>query len=811
MMFFLHTITLASLTLLVYMYAGYPLLLTVISLLFPAPPVRKREITPTISLIISCYNEESILEEKINNSLSLDYPKERLEIIVVSDGSTDRTDKIAQSYRDQGVRLIRQEGRLGKTMGLNLAVPQARGEILVFSDANAMYDKQALRRLAAPFTDDTVGYVVGEARYTDTGKTSAAATENTYWKYEIFIKKMESRLHSMVGGDGAIYAIRHFLYEPLKHTDINDFVNPLQIIAKGYRGIYEPEAICHEEAAGSFDKEFRRKRRIVNRAFSGLMRVKKVLNPMASGIFCFEIISHKLLRWFSPFFLMAMTIAANILALRGDPLGQALAAITDAGIILSIVGYLASRKDYSAPGIFFLPYYFTAVNIASLLGILQSFRGDVQVTWETVRSPEQQATPRYSSVHYLLAATVAIEAALFFFISVTTGILSAFSFLFWSIFAVINYVYWGYPLFLTLLATICRRRVSKKNILPSVTLLVCAYNEEEVIEEKIQNSLALDYPKDKLVIAIASDGSTDGTNAIIQPYADSQQILFFNYHQRQGKIGAIRATVPKLTSEIIVFSDANTMSSPDALKKIVRNFADPEVGGVSADVILQNEKTTFGDSESTYYRYERFIQQQESDIESIIGADGGMYAIRRDLYIAPSPQTILDDFVISMNIALQGYRLVYEPDAKAFEESIISHRTEFLRKSRVIAGCIQAIKQCEGIPGFDQPLLLFCYISHKLLRWLVPPLLVSLFFINTILFVSDPGLFIRLIFYAQLLFYCAAITGYLVKTTTQIPLLSTPFYFCLENGAALYGIYKGLFNKQKVTWKKFARGRTATN
>ncbi|MCK5230389.1 MAG: hypothetical protein KAR13_09000, partial [Desulfobulbaceae bacterium] len=232
------------------------------------------------------------------------------------------------------------------------------------------------------------------------------------------------------------------------------------------------------------------------------------------------------------------------------------------------------------------------------------------------------------------------------------------------------------------------------------------------------------------------------------------------------------------------------------------------VGGVSADVILQNDETSFGESESVYYRYERWIQQNESNIGSIIGADGGMYAIRRELFVASSPNTILDDFVIAMNVAKSGHRVVYESEAVSYEKSTISHKGEFIRKSRVIAGAIQSVKQREGVPAGYQAGLLFCYLSHKYFRWMVPILLVVVFWASCHLAAFSQSRIYIFCLAIQTFLYFLAASGYVLKHHVKIFMLSIPFYFCLENGAALYGIYKGLLNRQAVKWRKLERVRT---
>lgn len=369
--------------LLFYIYLGYPIALSILWSLFPRKEVRKQPIRPPLTMIVSCYNEEGVIREKLENCLSLDYPKDRLEVIVVSDASTDRTDEIVMEFADRKIQLIRQNQRMGKTPGLNLAVPYTKGEIIVFSDANAIYEPDSLVKLVENFADDRVGYVVGEARYRPE-KSAAAKSENTYWQYEIFLKKMESDLHSIVGGDGAIYAIRKELYSSLLSTDINDFVNPIQIILKGYRGVYEPGAVCWEDAGGNFKKEFKRKTRIVNRSFAGLMRLKAVMNPLKTGLFSFEIISHKFLRWFAPVYILGLASSSLILSFYSILLYNWINLCIGTFILMASIGFLLSKRQ-NILSIFYYPYYFITVNLASAIGIYRCLKGDVEITWSTVR------------------------------------------------------------------------------------------------------------------------------------------------------------------------------------------------------------------------------------------------------------------------------------------------------------------------------------------------------------------------------------------------------------------------------------------
>jgi cellulose synthase/poly-beta-1,6-N-acetylglucosamine synthase-like glycosyltransferase len=390
-MTFLIVITLIALFIPVYVYIGYPLLLIVLDKLIKGKKLDISNITPTVSLIVSCYNEADVIEQKIQNCQSLDYPGHRLEIIFVSDGSDDGTDELIKPYCNENIKLIRQEGRLGKTMGLNLALAEASGEIVVFSDANAMYKEDALKMLVRNFNDASVGYVVGAAIYQDDEQSAAGSSENIYWQYEIFIKKIESKLHSVVGGDGAIYAIRKSLYEPLDQEDINDFVNPLQIIAKGYRGIFDAEAICYEQTAGDFDKEGKRKQRIVNRSFSGLMKNKTVLNPFKHGFYSLELLSHKLLRWLIPFFILVAAVGITVLAQMKVELFQWMLLLGIIFVWFVLLGRLLKDSE-EFPSVLLIPYYFYLVNFNSMKGVLQSLRGDIQITWSTPRDQQTHTT-----------------------------------------------------------------------------------------------------------------------------------------------------------------------------------------------------------------------------------------------------------------------------------------------------------------------------------------------------------------------------------------------------------------------------------
>jgi len=369
-----------------YVYLGYPTLLAVAAMPF-GQPVRRGSSRPRVTLMISAFNEEDVIADKLQNSLATEYPRDRLEILVVSDASDDSTDEIVKEFSDRGVKLLRMQERGGKTMGLNEAAEQASGDILIFSDANAMYRANAIDKLVRNFDDPDVGAVVGESTYSASAN-EAERSESAYWRYETLIKRLESRIGSVVGGDGAIYAIRKQHYRPMAPDALSDFVNPLQIVQQGKRCIYEPEAISIEQAGGTFEKEFRRKVRIVNRAWRATMSMKSLLNPLRHGFFAVQLISHKLLRWLVPAALVLMLVSSAMLWQR-DPVYQVALVAQIVFYSLALAGVILRRRR-ELPLPLYVPYYFCLVNIASARGILEAYQGRTYTTWSTARSADQR-------------------------------------------------------------------------------------------------------------------------------------------------------------------------------------------------------------------------------------------------------------------------------------------------------------------------------------------------------------------------------------------------------------------------------------
>ena len=385
----------SSSALVLYPYLGYPAILYVSNRLRGA---RERPssvqgafdttATPPVTLIVSAYNEEAVIARKLENASNLDYPKDAFEVIVVSDGSTDATTAIVEAHArtDPRVRLLTLETQSGKSAGLNEAVPLATGDVVVFSDANAIYEPDALRRLVAPFADPEVGYTVGSALYRDDEDEAVNVSEGLYWKYELWIKRLESRFHSVVGGDGAIYAIRRELFRSLDRVDISDFVNPMQIVAAGYRGVFLPDARSYEGGTDAFSDEFRRKRRIVNRSWGAVRRHIGMFSWRRHARFLFMLISHKVIRWWSCAFVAVALVSGGLLALgRSGGLYPWLFAGIAGSVVVGLIGRAMDRAGRDMPKLVYLIYYFYLVGTASLLGILDDLRGRTYAVWTHVR------------------------------------------------------------------------------------------------------------------------------------------------------------------------------------------------------------------------------------------------------------------------------------------------------------------------------------------------------------------------------------------------------------------------------------------
>ena len=372
----------AALLLVVYTYLIYPVLLWLLAAGRKMPEYAPLSEWPAASLIIAAHNEEATLRAKLENALAMDYPAEQLDIIVVSDASTDGTDHIAAEFAERGVRLHRQEARGGKTEAQNAGVRLARGQFLAFSDANSMYAPSALKRLLAPFADERIGCVCGELQYANPDEQGAGKGEGLYWRYEQFLKRRESLLSSTLGANGAIYALRRELFVELRGDIISDFVAPLHAWQRGFRIAYEPTAVATEYSSVRFGDEFHRRRRIVSRSLYGLWTEVAVLNPFAHFFFAFQMFSHKLLRWLVPVWLLVV-LAVNIPLAASQYYGLLLA-LQVAFYGLAALGLLLPEW-LGRYWLFYVPAYFTATNLGTLLGLLSFLTGRRHRVWQPAR------------------------------------------------------------------------------------------------------------------------------------------------------------------------------------------------------------------------------------------------------------------------------------------------------------------------------------------------------------------------------------------------------------------------------------------
>ena len=369
----------------------------------------------------------------------------------------------------------------------------------------------------------------------------------------------------------------------------------------------------------------------------------------------------------------------------------------------------------------------------------------------------------------------------------------------WASALVAAYIYIGFPLLLGFLQRFARRPVAKRAIEPTVSVLVAAYNEAKVIEAKIRNSVALDYPADRIDIAIACDGPKDDTTAIAQRTAASigeGRVRVFAYPRNRGKLYVLNDTMRELTGEIVVFTDAASMLDRDAVRRLVENFGDPKVGAVSGVYrIVRGDDAALGNQEDLYWKYETFLKEAEGDVSSILGCHGALYAIRRDLYPYPAPTTINDDYVIPMRILQQGYRVAYDSSAVAREEA--HEMSGFSRRVRIMTGNFQQLSELKALLNPLRPGPAFFFLSHKAGRLIVPIAMIAMLVANLFL-LGEP--FYRTVFWAQLTFYGLVVLGALVRLKPKI--LRLPYYFCMINAAAFLGMYHALRGGRTLAWKR---------
>ena len=378
--------------------------------------------------------------------------------------------------------------------------------------------------------------------------------------------------------------------------------------------------------------------------------------------------------------------------------------------------------------------------------------------------------------------------------------------LFWTCLALAAYAYAGYPFVIWLLARYFAKPSTQESghatELPSATMLIAAYNEEAVIRQRVENALAVDYPSDRFQIVIASDGSSDATGQIVRRF-DNPQVKLLDYPQRRGKASVLNSAMKEIDSEIVLLSDANTEIDPAAARKLIRHFGDSSVGAVCGRLVLVDPKTG-RNADGMYWKYETFLKRCEGKLGGLLGANGAIYALRRDVFRPIPPNTIVDDFVIPLLAHLRtGYRIVYEYEAIAHEETAKSVGDEFHRRARIGAGGFQSIGMLWQLLIPTHGWLTFTFLSHKILRWLCPFLLGGMFLCSAWLWRLP---LYRFLLIAQVLFYLLSVIPVLVPQRVRVPKpLRLATMFSSMNAALFAGFLRWSIGAQSGIWNRTNR------
>jgi biofilm PGA synthesis N-glycosyltransferase PgaC len=368
-----------------YTYLGYGLIILILSKLKKHRDNRVGKIDnelPDVTMLIAAYNEEQFIEAKISDTLSLDYPTEKLSVIVVTDGSTDNTPELVKKFR--AVKLFHEPGRKGKIHAVNRVMKHVTSPIVIFSDANTVLNKESLKNIVRHYDDPNVGGVAGEKRiFQNTEDNASGSGEGLYWKYESFLKRKDSEVYSIVGAAGELFSVRTKLYEaPPENMIIEDFYMSLKITSRGYRFKYEPEAYAMETASATVNEEWKRKVRICAGGFQAMSKLTDLLNPFRHGILSFQYISHRVLRWtLAPLFLPIIFLSSVYLAMVGVPFFKIILAAQVFFYLFAWLGFLLRDKRVSIKG-FFVPYYFSVMNLSVYAGFIRYKRGKQSVVWE---------------------------------------------------------------------------------------------------------------------------------------------------------------------------------------------------------------------------------------------------------------------------------------------------------------------------------------------------------------------------------------------------------------------------------------------
>lgn len=388
-------------------------------------------------------------------------------------------------------------------------------------------------------------------------------------------------------------------------------------------------------------------------------------------------------------------------------------------------------------------------------------------------------------------------------------------FLFWASAFFILYTYLGYPILIALIAKICPNSGAFSEIYPNVTLLISAYNEEKYISDKLDNSLSLDYPREKLQILVVADGSTDKTPEIVKSFSKKGVELLYD-PERNGKLAAITRAMQFSRGAIVIFSDANNMYDVKAIRELILPFSDPKVGGATGAKHIIEDGRDLSSAEGLYWKYESAIKKNESMVDSCVSSVGEIFAIRKDAFIPPEGKIILDDLFIILDLLRRGYRVIYVPQARSFEYVSVSAQDEIERRTRNNVGLYQTISLSGNLLPFDRPFLVWQIVSHKYFRVFLPFGFIIMFLTNVaiVIFLNDryyssaEVLFIFLLtaLSLQITFYFSAIFGNLFNIKGRMgKLLYLPVFLVNSNIAALMGFYNYFTNRRSPIWKRVRR------
>jgi len=600
---------------LVYTYAGYPLVVAAVSRWRPRPVKSRAGWTPGVSVIITAYNEERDLAAKLENTLALDYPPDKLEVIVASDCSTDRTDDIARAFASRGVRLHRQPERFGKTAAQNAAVERAHGEIILFSDATTLYQPDVLRVLMPNFADAGVGCAAGRLIYVDPAASSVGQGARSYWGYETFLKKHESRTGSLIGVSGCLYAVRRAAYVPLYNEACSDFIIATKMVEQGLRTIYEPAAVCTEETNSRTDRELRMRVRVITQTFTDLWRHRAMMNPLRSGFYAVQLLSHKALRYAVPIFLLVIFIASLVLAPRSS--FYALVALLQVSFYLAALVSWALERRGVRVRLLAIPQYFVIANLASLLALYQFLRGERYARWEPIREPaaEPALTMKISEAQGKERVSAQLER----------------------------------PSAGTIAATAA----------PAVSIIMPAYNVARYIAGALDSVFAQTFADYEIIVV--NDGSPDTTELerVLAPYLT--RIVYLRQENR-GVSGARNTGIRAARGRFIALLDPDDIWEPDYLAVQVAHMErEPAIDVLYANALIFGEGPDVGremmdlspsEGEVTF---EHLVSQQCTVLVSVIARR--RVILRAGLFDESIRSA--EEFDLWLRILKQGGRIAY--------------------------------------------------------------------------------------------------------------------------------------------------------